>query len=615
MATGHRVLVVDDNAAARRATARVLARAGYDTREAADGTAALAMARATDPHLVLLDVMLPDMQGPEVMRRLRADPAFTTTSVVLMSAARTEPGDQVGGLDAGAEDYIARPISNQELLARVRTQLRQRDLTAQLRASEQRLRSLLESQADGVLVVDGSGTVRFANPAAQALLGRRPDELAGSSFGLPITGSGAADIELGPPGAPRKAAQMRAAPIQWEGEPAWIVSLRDVSEQAALEEQLRRSQRLESLGQLTGGVAHDFNNLLTVILGNAELLAEAPPPDAVRLRRIAQTVTRAAQRGAQLTARLLAFARRQVLDPRAVDINELLQGMEELLQRTLGEHVSVRFEPQSELWPAQVDPAQLESALLNLCLNARDAMPQGGRLTLETRNVELDDEYAARQVEVTPGEYVNVAISDTGTGMAPEILERAFEPFYTTKAPGKGTGLGLAMVYGFVKQSGGHVNVYSEPGHGTTVKLYLPRTRDPVPRGPAASDPGSATGDGETILVVEDDDLVREFAASQLRRLGYEVLEAADGAQALALLEARAGVRLLFTDVVMPGGMSGRDLADAARALRPGLPVLYTSGYTENAIVHHGRLDPGVQLLSKPYQVSELARRVREALS
>jgi len=375
---------------------------------------------------------------------------------------------------------------------------------------------------------------------------------------------------------------------------------------------LRQAQKMEAVGQLTGGVAHDFNNLLTVILGNAEYVARGLPAGS-EIRQMVEMIEQAAERGAELTRSLLAFARRQPLEPRTVDVGRQLRGMEALLARTLGEHVAVRFVLHDETWAATVDPAQLESAVLNLALNARDAMPDGGALTVEAVNARLDAAYARGDAEILPGDYVMVAVSDTGTGMPPEVAARAFEPFFTTKEVGKGSGLGLSMVYGFVKQSGGHARIYSEAGHGTTVKLYLPRAAG----GGAAEESrpaASAPAGNETILMVEDDELVRAFVAGELKALGYVVLAAADGRAALATLGGDARVDLLFTDVVMPGGLSGPQLAAEARRLRPGLKILYTSGYTENAIVHHGRLDAGVRLLSKPYRRHDLARVLREVL-
>lgn len=389
----------------------------------------------------------------------------------------------------------------------------------------------------------------------------------------------------------------------------------DITEQLLLEEQLHQAQRLESVGQLTGGIAHDFNNLLTIVLGNADLLLEALIENG-ELQEMAGMIQTAAERAAELTQRLLAFARKQPLDPRSVDVNRLLLGMDRMLRRTLGEQVEIELVRGAGLWAALVDEGQLENAVLNLCINARDAMPAGGRLTVETSNAHLDEAYAAAHSEVLPGQYVRVSISDTGTGMSRETVQRAFDPFFTTKEVGRGSGLGLSMVYGFVKQSRGHVRIYSELGEGTTVHLYLPRVMGSDGRGGRTAEQGSVTpqGRGEKILLVEDDDLVRDHLEAQLRALGYQVVTARNGPEGLEVLRQFADLDLLFTDVVMPGGMSGRDLADAARLLRPDLPVLFTSGYTENAIVHQGRLDAGVQLLNKPYRQQDLARKVRQVL-
>lgn len=399
-----------------------------------------------------------------------------------------------------------------------------------------------------------------------------------------------------------------------QGKPLRIIgSLTDITEQRLLEEQLRRSQRLEAVGQMTGGVAHDFNNLLTVIMGNSEQLQESLGADH-RLLPLVHMTAKAAQRGAELTNRLLAFARRQPLTPTVLNVNRQISDMDKLLRSTLGEAVQLEIVQAGGLWRALVDAPQLESAILNLCLNARDAMPGGGRLTIETANAHLDAEYARREGDLVPGQYVLIAVSDTGAGIDAKTLERVFEPFFTTKEVGKGSGLGLSMVYGFVKQSAGHVRIYSEPGLGTTIKLYLPRAHEPEPQ-VTNERPASAAQPGrEHILLVEDDDLVRDHVTMLLKTLGYQVSVAANGADALDVLQRLGSVDLLFTDVVMPGGMTGRQLADALRKTHPNIPVLFSSGYTENAIVHHGRLDPGVYLLQKPYRRQELASMVRRVI-
>ena len=388
----------------------------------------------------------------------------------------------------------------------------------------------------------------------------------------------------------------------------------EVAERAKAEEALRQAQKMEAIGQLTGGVAHDFNNLLTVIIGGLDTILRSAPADHARISRAADMSLKGAQRAASLTSRLLAFSRRQPLAPKTLELNLVVRDMTDLLHRTLGEHIELEGVLAPRLWPIEADQSQLESALLNLAVNARDAMPDGGKLTLETSNTYLDETYAATDAEVSPGQYVMIAVSDTGTGMSKETLSRVFEPFFTTKEVGRGTGLGLSMVYGFVKQSGGHVTVYSEEGEGTTVKLYFPRRHgesDTVGGEPVVAVPkGSA---GEVVLLVEDNEDVRAYSAAILAELGYAVIEAAEAEAALAILRSEARIDLLFTDVVLPG-KTGRVLADAATVLRPGLKVLFTTGYSRNAIVHHGRLDPGVHLLPKPFTFEQLAARVRDVL-
>lgn len=404
---------------------------------------------------------------------------------------------------------------------------------------------------------------------------------------------------------------MLAPVFDESGRPTRIVgSSRDITEREQAEEQLRKAQRMEAVGQLTGGVAHDFNNLLQVIRANLEMI-ERGLTDEKALARLSSAI-HAADRAADLTRQLLAFARRQPLEPEVVNPGRLVQAMAEMLRRTLGETVEVETVIAGGLWNTIADPAQVESALLNLAINARDAMPGGGRLTIELANAALDDRYAARDADITPGQYVMLAVSDTGQGMSRETIARVFEPFFTTKSEGKGTGLGLSMVHGFVKQSKGHIQIYSEPGQGTTVKIYLPRTRKA--EAPADRRELLVGGHGETILVVEDEAAVREAACAMLTDLGYHCIQAEGPDAALDVLRGERVIHLLFTDVVMPGTMKTPAFVREARALRPGLTVLYTSGYTENAIVHHGRLDEGVTLLSKPYGKADLARKVAASL-
>jgi signal transduction histidine kinase len=385
-------------------------------------------------------------------------------------------------------------------------------------------------------------------------------------------------------------------------------------EMEATESQVRQAQKMEAIGQLTGGVAHDFNNILTVITGTIEILGDAVKNQPY-LAQITNMIGAAAARGADLTQHLLAFSRRQPLQPRSVDVNALVVDVARLLRPTLGEQIEIESMLAHDSAPALIDPSQLSTAILNLALNARDAMPDGGKLTLETRNIVLDENYASMNSEVSPGNYVMIAVSDTGEGIPARLLDKVFEPFFTTKEVGKGSGLGLSMVYGFVKQSNGHIKIYSEENHGTTVKLYLPQAADVADARPADAGIAELARGDESILIVEDDALVREYVVTQIGRLGYATLAASNAAEALAIINGSERIDLLFTDVIIPGGMNGRQVAIEAVRLRPGLKILYTSGYTENAIVHHGRLDAGVLLLPKPYVSSDLARMIRTALT
>ncbi len=382
------------------------------------------------------------------------------------------------------------------------------------------------------------------------------------------------------------------------------------------ETQVRQLQKMEAVGQLTGGIAHDFNNMLAIVLGSLDMAKRRLGQDLPRAEVYIDNAIEGAQRATQLTGRLLAFSRQQPLAPLPMDVNKLVGGMSEMLRRTIGEHLRVETVLAGGLWRAFADPSQLENAILNLCVNGRDAMPDGGRLTIETSNAHLDDSYAAVHAEVAAGQYVMVSVTDTGAGMPVEVAERAFDPFYTTKGVGKGTGLGLSQVHGFVKQSGGHVKIYSEPGVGTTVKIYLPRhtgaleTVDVDTASPLETPRGVSE---EIVLVVEDDERVRHLSVDALRELGYTVVQASDASQALAVLTIQPRVDLLFTDIVMPD-MNGRRLADAARETRPDLKVLYTTGYTRNAIVHNGMLDANVAFLPKPFTLEQLGVKVRQVL-
>jgi nitrogen-specific signal transduction histidine kinase len=402
---------------------------------------------------------------------------------------------------------------------------------------------------------------------------------------------------------------------------------RELEEESKLradaEDSLRQAQKIEAVGQLTGGIAHDFNNLLTIIIGNLDnmkrQLGKAGSEVSAKISKSLDAALQGAHSAGQLTQRLLAFSRRQALEPARLDVNRLVTGMLDMLRRTLGEQISIETVFGAGLWPAFADPHQLENVLLNLALNARAAMPEGGCLTIETANTYLDAAYARRFGDVEAGQYVVLCVTDTGTGIPEEILDKVFEPFFTTKPAGEGSGLGLAMVHGFVKQSGGHVRIYSEDGEGTTVKIYLPRMiaaeETATPAGKPEHVPAAPRAKPhEAILLVEDNEGVRQYAKDVLEDLGYWVHEAADAEQALHLVSKKPMINLLFTDVVLPGPLNGRDLATRLLQRYPDLPVLYTTGYTRNAIVHQGRLDLDVHLLNKPYTQQELAHKVRELL-
>ncbi|MCE9658860.1 MAG: PAS domain-containing protein [Burkholderiales bacterium] len=487
--------------------------------------------------------------------------------------------------------------------------------------------------SDIMLVARIDGPVTAVNPAGSAILGWAERELVGSPL-IDIVHPDDRDASV----AALASLAQGEAPIRFEnrcrhkdGSVRWISWTavpgdglvnavgRDLTaerERADVlrqtEEQLRQAQKMDAIGQLTGGVAHDFNNILQVISSNLQLLAIFAAGNTKVTDRLAKAES-AVRRGAQLASQLLSFGRRQPLQPKVVNVGRSVAGMEDMLRRALGEAIEIETIVSGGLWNTHVDPAQIENAVLNLAINARDAMQGAGKLTIELGNASLDDAYARRHAEVEPGQYVMLAVSDTGCGMTPEVAARAFEPFFSTKPEGKGTGLGLSMVYGFAKQSGGHAKIYSEPGHGTVVKLYLPRAAGSEDLPSIVEEP-SGLGGSETILVAEDDEDVRTTVVDLLSGLGYRVLKARDASAALAIVESGVRIDLLFTDVVMPGPLKSTELARRARARLPGLAVLFTSGYTENAIVHGSRLDAGVELLSKPYSRDALAKKLRQML-
>jgi PAS domain S-box-containing protein len=672
-----RVLLADDNADLRSYIARLLAERGYEVTTAADGEAALAAARSAKPDLLVTDVMMPRLDGYGLLRAVRNDAGLRDLPVIMLSA-RADEDAKVEGLDAGADDYLTKPFSARELLARVAANIAmsqvRREAAVAIRASEAEARA----QAERVQLALDAGAIvgtwvwevpqdRFVGDERFARsFGVDPERMhAGLSLSelmksiheddrphvaeavAEVLGRGGAyrceyrvrqpdgayrwieangRVDLDEHGAParfpgvlididhrrRIEEELRALNEELETRVAHAIAEREQAEAA-----LRQAQKMEAVGQLTGGIAHDFNNLLTIISGNVDMARRAlASSETARLGRALSNAQKGAERAATLTQRLLAFSRRQPLAPKPLDADRLVAGMSDLLNRALGETIQLEIVSTPGLWRVEADPNQLENAIVNLAVNARDAMPQGGKLTIETANAWLDEQYAAAHAEVMPGAYAVIAVTDTGHGMSRDTLARVFDPFFTTKEVGKGTGLGLSMVYGFVKQSGGHVKIYSELGEGTTVRIYLPRlmrggeTLEEVEQRDEATNAMSA----RTILVVEDDNDVRAYTVEIIRELGYHVLEANDGPAALRLLKREdQRIDLLFTDVVMPG-MSGRELADKAREIQPDLQVLYTSGYTRNAIVHGGRLDSGVEMIAKPFTYQSLSEKIADVI-
>ncbi len=515
------------------------------------------------------------------------------------------------------------------------TMARKAKTSQSLKAEKSRLESILVSAVDAIITINSNALIESVNPAAEKLFQYDRDEFLGRNvkFLMPEPHSSKHDDyvqryqatgERKIIGIGREVTGMRkdgstfpmhlsVSEFEVDGQKHFTGIIHDLSEQKDAERALQHSHRMEAIGQLTGGVAHDFNNLLTVIVGNLELLEMTLKDDDQRV--LLQEAQEAAELGARLTDRLLAFARRSYLEPQTVDLNTLVLGLTDLLHRTLGEQIDLSSSLSVDLWPVRADPSQIESAIVNLAVNARDAMERGGKLVIETRNSVLDENYAATEIGVEPGPYVQLSVSDTGSGMSKDIQQRAFEPFFTTKEAGRGTGLGLSMVFGFAKQSGGHATIYSELGKGTTMNLYLPRLAGEAEltkgEGPETA---IRRGAGEVVLVVEDDDRVRRLTLNRLIELGYRVIEASSGTQALDIIQDGNTVDLVFTDIVMPGGMSGYELSEKLQQSRSGMKLLLTSGYAEDQ-VHGDRLaSRHLRILRKPYRQTELARIIREVL-
>ena len=519
-------------------------------------------------------------------------------------------------------------LEEEEIKSRDATLLLQQVGEAQraMRDSVARLTAIVETAVDGVILFDAQDRILLFNPACERLFGYRANEVMGRNVGMlmpePAAGSDnpARHFATGGEavGQHRDGStfpmDLSVGKARQDGELIFVGIIHDLTARKLTEQQLQQAQKMETVGQLSGGIAHDFNNLLTVIIGNAEHLSEQLKvrPD---LKRFADDICQSGERGAELTQRLLAFSRRQLLQPQMIDCRGLLDSMFKLLKRTLREDIEIRTSSGPGTIMAFADRAQLESAVLNLALNAQDAMPAGGHLTLSTELTAIDDDYRALHPEVAAGAYALISVTDDGEGMTVDVIARAFEPFFTTKEVGKGSGLGLSMVYGFAKQSGGHVSIYSEPGLGTTVRIYLPRAAAGESQADLAEGEDTAPRGYETILIAEDDPFVRSSVIRRVEALGYRVVAAVNGKEALQQLRTDPGIDMLFTDIVMPGGMSGWELADQARRIRPGLPVLFTSGYALETLVEQGRAHAQAIVLTKPYRKAELAQRLRDAFA
>jgi PAS domain S-box-containing protein len=590
----------------------------------------LKVAMRREHHVCLVDYQLGERNGAQLIRKARE--SRLTTPMILLTGQGDHDVD-VEAMEAGATDYLVKDETSPARLERtiryaVELNSERKEAEATLRQSESKFRALFENSPEAVLIADNRGAYVDANPAACVLLGVTYDKIMGRTihdFAQEVSkpdpwpmweqflkeGSMRGVIRLQKPDLEIVEVEFTATANFLPGRHFSV--LRDVTERRKLEEQLRQSQKLESVGMLAGGIAHDFNNLLTVITGYSALILKRLD-NSDPLARNVEEIRQAAERATSLTRQLLAFSRKQVLQPKVLDLNSVIVNVEKMLVRLVGEDMDLRTLPGVELGQIKADPGQVEQVILNLAVNARDAMPQGGKITIETGNIYLDEAYARRHITVQPGWYVMLAVSDTGHGMSAETKKKIFEPFFTTKEHGKGTGLGLATVYGIVKQSGGNIWVYSEVGVGTSFKIYFPLVNEELTEPEADVVRPECAAGTETILLTEDEEMVRNLTREILKTHGYTVLEAANAAEALAICNTYEGqIHLLLTDVVMPL-MSGRVLAEHVIELRPGTRVLYMSGYTDHAIVHHGILDGDIAFVGKPFTPDALVLKVIEVL-
>ena len=644
-----RILIVDDDGGTCKSLGLIFGGKGYAIETARTGRDALQKAEGRFYDAAFLDIKLPDMEGIELLEPLKK---MHPDMVTIMVTAYATLENAMLALKKGASAYMIKPLNldevfavlgealemqhllmeNRRLYQETQRELAERKLAQEaLRKSEEKYRTLFEDSRDAIVITDERGKLFDMNQSALDLFGYSRAELMEMSIGelySDLFRDGRVQEEIEQEGYVRDIVSkvIRKNGTEMHSELTMSARkhgdgnvigyqgiIRDVTERRRLEEQLFQSQKIEAIGRLAGGVAHDFNNLLTTIIGHSDIiLMDLEEND--RLRGDLEGIRRASDRAASLTRQLLAFSRRQVLQPKVLDLNRVIADTEKMLRRLIGEDVELSTILGPDIRRVKVDPGQMEQVIMNLAVNARDAMPQGGNLTIETANVDLDEVYAQKRRVVRAGRYVMLAVSDTGVGMDMETQSQIFDPFFTTKGLGQGTGLGLSTVYGIIKQSGGYIWVYSEPGQGTTFKVYLPRVEADADSVQKEHAPKEMLHGSETVLVVEDDEAVLKLAGRILRRHGYSVLEAQNAEEALSISSQHEGlIHLIVTDVVMPG-MSGRELAGRLRSIEPETKVLFMSGYTDHAIVHQGVLDKDVTFFQKPFTSDTLVRKVREVL-
>jgi PAS domain S-box-containing protein len=622
-----RILVVDDTEANRYTVARHLRKAGYRVTEAADGRRALEYVAQDVPDVMVLDIRMPDIDGLEVVRRIRADSRFAHLPIIHVSASFTDPESQAAGLDGGADGYLTHPVEPLVLLATVRALLRTRRAEREARAAVTAWRATFEAIGDGVCVLDQRGRIERCNAAFETIVGATEPrgQTLSELFPALATVSEPPFVALAD-GRPLlgteltiqdRRVQVSARPMpEWEGGGRAVCVVTDVTRQRAAENRLQQAQRLEAAGQLAGGIAHEINNMMTVILGLTEFMNRSGQLSSSQQHDMAE-IGKAAGRGADMARQLLAFTRRQILHPQLLDLNATLARMGRLVTQLMGADREVTLHLSPEAGLVFADEGQLEQVMLNLALNARDAMTAGGRFTIATAPERLEGEFAAVHpgVEIRPGDYARITVADTGSGMDPETLQRAFEPFFTTKPVGEGSGLGLSTVYGIVKQSNGYIWADSAPGAGTSFRIYLPQVNGLIGVAEPTDRPERLEGGTETILVVDDEPMVRALARRVLEMYGYSVREAGSGQSALEEIsgDTESRIALAVVDVVMPG-MNGRELGERLREARPRMPVVYMSGYTGDELSRRRLLLPSVPFLQKPFHPDELVERVQELL-